>query len=54
MEPKVDGEFELYGGKIQGKNLELVIFQPKRAIILRKPIRESSGTGNSKNGKTFL
>lgn len=24
MEPKVDGVFELYGGKIQGKNLELV------------------------------
>lgn len=24
MEPKVDGEFQFYGGKIQGKNLELV------------------------------
>jgi len=24
MEPKADGEFALYGGKIQGKNIELV------------------------------
>lgn len=26
MEPKVGGTFELYGGKIQGKNVELVTF----------------------------
>jgi hypothetical protein len=25
MEPKPEGEFQLYGGRIQGKNLELVI-----------------------------
>lgn len=50
MDPQVGGEFNLYDGKILGKNLELV-YHLNEINNGRSKIRRSFGTGSSMIGK---